>query len=538
MQLEPFPGTEPFAPFPWQQPVPDAPAWPWEPPPVKPYAEVKAEIKAKLKDFDKYREFIKIRPREGGERKPFVLNNAQTVLHQKVDAELKEFGMVRALIPKARRMGVSTYIGSRYFHSTATSYGRRAQVVAHRTDSAANLHREIKEFCEGLPPALRPHIGATNARELIFDILKSLYKVSSAEGGDIGRSDDFHLLHLSEAAFFDNTEDLSSGLLQTVQNLPGTEIAMESTGNGQSGMFFNMCEEAMRANNKGPWRCHFLPWRLMPEYVRHDLPFAWKASRDFEDYAKLHGLSREQLYWFWMQNYTIATMNGGQPDLIHRLTRQEYPAIYSECFMADSTLDFFKASLISAAMVATPRPSAGALKILAIDPAGDGQDKAFVADRQGSAIGARIWGELATPDSNVQADWLVEQFKRYNMDCIAIDSTGMGKAVLDATRLRMRMHGPEKVIAVGFGHGAHNAVQYANRRSELHGKFGVWLQSDVSIPNDKLLQEEAAAYKWGVGGCHRNENAQLLMTPKEKIRKELGRSPDRLDVCAVAMAVD
>jgi hypothetical protein len=508
--------------FPWSQPAPPS----------------REDARAKLHDFNYYREkFLRVRPREGGERIPFVLNNAQRVLHAQIEAERQTFGMVRALIPKARRMGVSTYIGGRYFHQTATQFGRRAQVVAHRSDSAAGLHREVKEFYNSLPSSVRPHISASNSYELVFDKLKSLYKVASAQGGDIGRSDDFHDLHLSEAAFFDNTEDLSSGLLQTVQNLPGTEIAMESTGNGQSGMFFNMCEEANRQQNKGPWRIHFLPWSVMPEY-RTELPFGWRAPKELEDYGRTHGLDREQLYWFWLQNYTIATMNGGQPETIHRLTRQEYPAVYNECFMADSTLDFFPASTVAAAMMNKPAPSAGALKLLCVDPAGDGQDKPFVCDRQGSAIGARVWGELTSRDYNVQADWLKATYERFDMDAILIDNTGIGKGLVDACRLRMRGYGPEKVVAVTFSHGAMNEVLYGNRRSELHDKFQRWLQGNVSMPNDKKLQEEAAAYKWGVGGCHRDEKARLFMTLKEKIKKEIGRSPDRLDVCAVSMAVD
>ena len=508
--------------------------FPWE----QPRVVSREEARAKLRNFDYYREkFLFIRPREGGERIPFVLNNAQRVLHSRIEAERQTFGLVRALIPKARRMGVSTYVGGRYFHQTATMFGRRAQIVAHRSDSATNLHREVKEFCNGLPSAVRPSIGATNSRELIFDVLKSLYKVASAEGGDIGRSDDFHLLHLSEAAFFDNTEDLSSGLLQTVQSLPGTEIAMESTGNGQSGMFFNMCEEAHRQQNKGPWRLHFLPWYIMPEY-RLASPTGWKAPQEFEDYAKMHGLDREQLYWFWLQNYTIATMNGGQAEKVHRLSRQEYPATYSECFMADSTLDFFRASEVAAAMMRKPSPSVGALKLLCVDPAGDGQDKPFVGDRQGSAIGARVWGELANRDYNTQADWLVATFKRFDMDMILVDSTGTGKGLVDALRLRMRMLGPEKVVPVNFAYGANNDILYGNRRAEIHDKFQRWLQGDVSLPNDKLLQEEAAAYKWGQSGCRRDERARLFMTAKEKIRAEIGRSPDRLDVCAISMAVE
>ena len=498
----------------------------------------KEEIRDKLRNADYYREkFLRVRPRAGGERIPFIYNAAQRVLDARLKAELETFGMVRALIPKARRMGVSTQIGGRFFHSCATQHGRRAQIVAHRTDSATNLHREIKEFYEGLPPSIRPHLGASNARELIFDKLKSLYKVASADGGDIGRSDDFHMLHLSEAAFFDNTEDLSSGLLQTVQQLPGTEIAMESTGNGQSGMFFDMCEEANRQNNKGLWRIHFLPWGVMPEY-RTEVPFGWEPPKEFEVYGRMHGLDREQIYWFWTQNYTIATMNGGQPETIHRLTRQEYPAIYSECFMADSTLDFFPASVVAAAMMRKPAPSAGALKLLCVDPAGDGQDKPFVCDRQGSAIGARVWGELTSRDYNVQADWLKATFERFDMDAILIDVTGIGKGLVDATRLRMRGKGPEKVVAVNFSHGAMNDVLYGNRRAELHDRLQRWLAGDVSIPNDKLLQGEAAAYKWGQSGCRRDEKMRLFMTVKEKIKKDIGRSPDRLDAVAVSMAVD
>lgn len=508
--------------------------YPWEAP-APPSRE---EQRTKLHDFDYYREhFLKIRPREGGERIPFILNSAQRVLHARLQDELKTYGMVRALIPKARRMGVSTEVNGRFFHQTATKFGRRAQIVAHRSDSATNLHREVKEFYNNLPDAVRPNLGASNARELIFDKLSSLYKVASAEGGDIGRSDDFHLLHMSEAAFFDNTEDLSSGLLQTVQDLPGTEIAMESTGNGQSGMFYSMCEEAQRQQNKGPWRLHFLPWTLMPEY-RGKVPQGWNAPQEFEQYAKLHGLDREQLYFFWLKNYTIAAMNGGQPEVIHRLTRQEYPAIYRECFMADSTLDFFKASEVAAAMARQPAPSAGALKLLCVDPAGDGQDKAFVCDRQGSAIGARVWGELVNRDYNVQADWLVQTYERFNMDMILIDATGTGKGLVDAVRLRMRKYGAEKVVPVVFSYGAMNEVLYGNRRSELHDRFCRWLSGDVSLPNDKELQEEASAYKWGMGGCRRDEKMRLFMTLKEKIRAEIGRSPNKLDACAVSMAVD
>ena len=125
------------------------------------------------------------------------------------------------------------------------------------------------------------------------------------------------------------------------------------------------------------------------------------------------------------------------------------------------------------------------------------------------------------------------------MDAILIDATGgYGRDLIAGCRLRMRGVGDEKVVPVVFSHGANNSVMYGNRRAELHDKLLRWLQGNVSMPNDKMAQEEAAAYKWGQQGCRRDENARLFMTPKEKIRKDLGRSPDRWDACAVSMAVD
>jgi hypothetical protein len=102
----------------------------------------------------------------------------------------------------------------------------------------------------------------------------------------------------------------------------------------------------------------------------------------------------------------------------------------------------------------------------------------------------------------------------------------------------MRNYGDEKVIALNFAWGALNDTLYGNRRAEIHDKLQRWLMGDVTLPNDKLLQEEFAGYKWGMGECRRDEKARLFMTEKLKIHKLIKRSPDRLDVCAISMAVE
>jgi hypothetical protein len=221
----------------------------------------------------------------------------------------------------------------------------------------------------------------------------------------------------------------------------------------------------------------------------------------------MHGLDREQLYWFWKENYTTAVMNGGQPEVIHRLTRQEFPAIYSECFMADSTMDFYAASLVAAAMIRKPSPSAGALKLLCVDPAGDGQDKPFVCDRQGTAIGARVWGELANRDYNAQADWLKQTYERFDMDAILIDVTGIGKGLVDATRLRMRGLGPEKVIAVNFAYGALNDTLYGNRRT------GKQRAARLFVRREQIFHDVLQRVRFELGRRHFLSNALADIAP-------------------------
>jgi len=305
-------------------------------------------------------------------------------------------------------------------------------------------------------------------------------------------------------------------------------------------MFYNMCKEAQRSGNRGPWRLHFLPWTLSPEYRTQPamIPQGWTPPRAFVEYARLHGLDMGQVHWFWTKNYAKTTMNGGSVDEIHRLMRQEYPIIFEDCFTADSTFDFYPPSFVAAAMARRTTPRQGDLKILACDPS-LGHDGCWVGDRQGNVIGARVWGELKTGDQNLQADWLVEKVRLFGFEVLTVDATGIGIGLVSALRLRKSKLGSCQIVPVIFGAGASNPMDYGNRRAEILDRAGTRLrQPDTKIPDDPALSEEYAAYKWSQGGCRRDDASRLFMTPKEKIRAEIGRSPDRLDCMALLEAVD
>ena len=90
----------------------------------------------KLRDFKFFSEqFFKIRTKNGSVD-PFVLNRAQLYIHDRLEAQLKETGKVRAIILKGRQQGVSTLVQARYFHKTITNRGIKTFILTHALTSS------------------------------------------------------------------------------------------------------------------------------------------------------------------------------------------------------------------------------------------------------------------------------------------------------------------------------------------------------------------------------------------------------------------
>jgi hypothetical protein len=100
-----------------------------------------------------------------------------------------------------------------------------------------------------LPDDLRPSVGTSNAEELSFDRLDSGYLVSVATGEGAGRSATAQFLHASEAAFWPDVPLQMASLLQTVPDIDGTEVIIESTANGYND-FFSLWRKAETASQR------------------------------------------------------------------------------------------------------------------------------------------------------------------------------------------------------------------------------------------------------------------------------------------------
>lgn len=257
--------------------------------------------------------FLKIKDK-GGLMRPYLWNKAQRHVHERLEQQLAELGRVRALILKGRQQGISTYVGARYYHKTTTRFGQEAFIVAHEQRATDNLYKMVRRYHDHNP--MPPSTGATNAKELIFDKLGGGYKLATAGTKDVGRSATAQLLHGSEYGFWANAQSHMAGIGNTIGDIPGTEVILESTGNGLGNAFHLMWQDAEAG--KTDFIAIFVPWYWQDEYrapVRPDL----QLSIEDVAYQMAYGLDREQMQW-------RATKIAGYGEGFAWLFDQEYPA--------------------------------------------------------------------------------------------------------------------------------------------------------------------------------------------------------------------
>jgi len=128
---------------------------------------------------------------------------------------------------------------------------------------------------------------------------------------------------------------------------------------------------------------------------------------------------------------------------------------------------------------------------------------------------------------------LQREINKFSPALVNIDCGGLGVAVYD----RLRSMGNGGILRkIDFGGTATNSDRYRNKRAEMYGNARDWLLDEpCSINIDEktadMLQAELSVVKpkWV-------NNSQLLMQPKEEIKKDLGYSPDAADAFVLTFA--
>src|SRR2546423_12324843 len=83
-------------------------------------------------------ELLKIRPKAGSLAR-FIFNEAQRELHRRLEEQKAKTGKVRAIVLKARQMGISTYVAARYFGRAIANPGLRTAIFGDEQAASKNL---------------------------------------------------------------------------------------------------------------------------------------------------------------------------------------------------------------------------------------------------------------------------------------------------------------------------------------------------------------------------------------------------------------
>lgn len=462
---------------------------------------------------------LKIKPKEG-DVKPFIFNKAQKYLHYKLEQQLARTGRVRALILKGRQQGCSTYVAARFYHKATRQKGKSVYILSHEAATTTKLFNIVKRYHEYIPEVARPETEKCNDRSIIFSV-NSEYTVGTAGNKNTGRGGTVQLFHGSEVGFYENTDELQTGLLQSIADMPGTEIILESTANGMGNFFHRMCMGAMKGEND--YELIFIPWFWQDEYYKEP-PSDFQLTDDEKALKATYELSDGQIYW---RRLKIASLTGGEWKF-----KQEYPCTPDEAFQVSGN------SMISSEAVMAARkrplyPHEHAAVIGACDPARSG-DRIPRMIRQGRNL---INYEVHCPltdgvmTTTQLAGLIAKDIVQYNVDVYFVDCTN-GWGVVDL------LHD------MGFKHVVRGVVfsetksllepnRFVNKRAEMMVAVRDWFETDEpSIPDDDALHVDITA----IPEPKETAAGKLYIVPKDKIKEQLGMSPDLMDTLALTFA--
>lgn len=263
-----------------------------------------------------------------GKRVRFKMNWAQQELYENLH--------YLNLVLKARQLGITTFMCILELDNAVFTPNTRCGLIAHTRDDAKVIFRDKIQFpFNELPDAIRAHAApkTDSANELLFRNNSGLRVGTSMRSGTL------NFLHISEygkicAKYPDKAMEIKTGALNTVQ--AGQFITIESTAEGRSGHFYDLCEEALNHELEGrpltplDWKIFFFPWYKEPAYaVPPEQAEMVTITRDLRQYfAQLetetgYQFSEGQIAW-----YALKKKQQGDEML------REYPSTPEEAFMA------------------------------------------------------------------------------------------------------------------------------------------------------------------------------------------------------------
>lgn len=194
---------------------------------------------------------------KSGKKVKFKLNESQQRLYDEM--------WYLDLILKDRQRGFSTLIAIYILDACLFNSNTQAGIIDINLSDAKKKLAKIKFAYENLPDWLKKErtLETENTEEIKFNNHSGVQVGTSHRGGTL------QILHVSEfgkiaAKFPDKAREIRTGALNTVDS--GQKIFIESTAEGASGEFYEICKEAQDLKHQGAkltkldYKFHFFGW--------------------------------------------------------------------------------------------------------------------------------------------------------------------------------------------------------------------------------------------------------------------------------------
>jgi len=175
---------------------------------------------------------------------------------------------------------------------------------------------------------------------------------------------------------------------------------------------------------------------------------------------------------------------------------------------------------------------------IGIDPAGSagtGDETAMAARRGMKMLTIRRRRGLDEAGHAVELLGLIEDLREHAREKAVVVVDSEGKVGWDVyTHLRDLSRRPGATFELHRMRASDKAIRephtFALQRDELADQLYQWCKEGGALPGDEMLETEMHALEWEPG-----TKGRLRITPKKKLRKMLGRSPDSYDAASLAV---
>jgi hypothetical protein len=331
----------------------------------------------------------KIVDKEEGTLIPFILNYGQRKILNKQEEMRLARRPIRIVLPKARQFGGSTEIDlyGKWMQDKKHERWNMA-IMAHQTAASIRIRAMYDLALENQPGwtiglkgrrlKSAPFKGSntdfivkTNLHE---EVRGNVTTVASYENYDASRSSNLKIAHLSEVAYWKETEQKKpEGVLAsingTVGKRPDTMIALESSGRAVGDFFYNIYQEAKNPDIPSAWEPLFVSffeieiyrdelygqdnggwrkWKNSEKYHAEALKFAkWLLeNKDNSNCPEGYRESGKFFWQLWLKGASFEAINWYRNKrnefLTHSYMATEFPCDDVECFMAAGNLIFDK----------------------------------------------------------------------------------------------------------------------------------------------------------------------------------------------------